>query len=72
LIILLFVVCLFSFASQKVFTRIKWGKLIVKHAVMVLLSPRKIVLVQVPLAAGHAHMVRNVFLVQLLARVVFT
>ena len=46
--------------------------LTVKHALMVLLSLKKTVLVQVLLAAGHAHMVRNVLLVQLLARAVFT
>ena len=66
-----FVINLFYFSSQEVFTRIKLDKWIVKHAVMVLLSPREIVLVQVPLAATHAHMVRNIFLLKLLARAVF-
>ena len=68
----MFYVYLFSFVSQEVFTRIKLAKLTAKHAVMVLLSPKKIVLVQVQLAARHAPMVRNVFLAQLLATVVFT
>lgn len=67
-----FVSNMFYFSSQEVFTRIKSDKLIVKHAVMVLLSPRKIVLVQVPLAAAHAHMVRKMYLLKLLARTVFT
>ena len=57
-----FVLNLFYFSSQEVFTRMKSDKLNVKHAVMVLLSPKKIVLVQVPLVAAHAHMVRNMFL----------
>ena len=44
-------------SQQEVFIKTKWGKLTASDAVMVLLLPKKIVLLPVPLVAGHAHMV---------------
>ena len=52
-------------SQQEVFIKTKWGRLIANDAVMVLMSPKEIVLLQMRLAAGHAHMVGNVFLVRL-------